>query len=57
MSGGYIKQGHTLTISIAEDLNPINKNIDLFKYWFAAIAFGMLFILVLLQVFILRKIK
>ena len=27
MSGGYKKQGHKLTISIAEDLNPINKKI------------------------------
>lgn len=55
VSGGYKKQGHELTILIAEDLNPINKNIDQFKYWFSAIAFGMLFILVLLQALILRK--
>ena len=55
MSGGYKKQGNKLTISIAEDLNPINKNITQFKYWFSAMALGMLFILVLLQAFILRK--
>ncbi|NOQ69374.1 MAG: GHKL domain-containing protein [Gammaproteobacteria bacterium] len=55
ISGGYKKQGNRLTISIAEDLNPINKNINQFKYWFSAMAFGMLLILVLLQVFILRK--
>jgi len=55
MSGGYEKQGNKLTISIAEDLNPINKNIDLFKYWFTAMALGMLFILVLLQSLILRQ--
>ncbi len=55
MSGGYKKQGNKLTISIAEDLNPINKNIDQFKYWFSAMALGMLLILVILQALILRK--
>ena len=55
MSVGYKKQGHQFTISIAEDLNPINKNIDKFQYWFAAIAFSMLLTLVILQVFILRS--
>jgi len=55
MSIGYKKQGHQLTITIAEDLNPINENIAQFQYWFAAIAFGMLLVLVILQVLILRR--
>ena len=55
ISFGYKKQGVRLTISIAEDLNPINKNIDLFKYWFSAMAIGMLLILVMLQALILRN--
>jgi len=55
ISGCYEKQGNKLTISIAEDLNPINKNIDQFKYWFSAMALGMLLILVILQALILRK--
>ncbi len=55
MSAGYKKQGHQLTITIAEDLNPINKNINQFKYWFAAMAASMLLILLILQTFILRK--
>ena len=55
MSHGYKKQGNKLTISIAEDLNPINNNINQFKYWFSAMALGMLLILVLLQALILRK--
>jgi signal transduction histidine kinase len=55
ISGGYRKQGNKLTISIAEDLNPINKNINQFKYWFSAMALGMLLILVILQALILRK--
>ncbi len=55
MSVGYRKQGHQLTITVAEDLNPIYKNIDPFQYSFASIAFGMLLILVILQALILRK--
>jgi signal transduction histidine kinase len=52
---GYNKQGHQLTITIAEDLNPINFNIKQFQYWFAAMAFGMLLLLVIFQVLILRR--
>jgi signal transduction histidine kinase len=55
VSAGYKKQGQSLTITVAEDLNPINKNIDQFQYRFAAIAFGLLLILVFLQVMILRN--
>jgi len=55
VSAGYKKQGHQLTITVAEDLNPINKNINQFKYWFAAMAIGMLLTLVIIQIFILRK--
>jgi signal transduction histidine kinase len=55
ISGGYNKQGHQLTITIAEDLNPIKNNIKQFQYWFAAMAFGMLLLLVILQVLILRR--
>ena len=54
MSVGYKKQGQQLTITVAEDLNPINENIAQFQYWFAGIAFGLLLTLVILQVFILR---
>jgi signal transduction histidine kinase len=55
MSIGYEKQGHQFTITIAEDFNPINENITQFQYWFSAIAFGMLLVLVILQVLILRR--
>jgi len=54
VSVGYQKQGQPLTITVAEDLNPINKNIDQFQYWFAGIAIGLLLALVILQVFTLR---
>lgn len=55
ISVGYKKHGEQLTITIAEDLNPINKNINQFKYWFAAVALSMLLILLILQAFILRN--
>lgn len=55
LSLGYEKQNNSLTISIAEDLNPINENIDQFKYWFSAMAIGMLLLLVFIQALILRK--
>lgn len=55
ISSGYNKRGNKFSISIAEDLAPINKNIGQFHYWFAVMAFCMLFILVILQVLILRS--
>jgi len=55
ISIGYKKHGHQLTLTVAEDLNPISENIEQFQYWFAAIAFGMLLILVVLQILILRS--
>ena len=55
ISREYTKQGNQLTVSIAEDLNPINKNIIQFQYWLAALALGMLLLLVILQAIILRR--
>ena len=55
ISVGYKKQGQHLTITVAEDLDPITERIDRFQYWFAVMAFSMLFILVVLQVLILRS--
>ena len=55
ISTGYHKQGNELTISIAEDLNPIKENINQFQYWFAAMALGMLLLLVIIQAAILRN--
>jgi len=42
-------------VSIAEDLNPLNKNIIQFQYAFAALALGMLLILIIFQAIILRR--
>lgn len=55
ISAGFLKQNKPLTITVAEDLNPIKKNINQFQYSFAALAFVMLFILVILQAIILRR--
>jgi len=55
VSAGYEKQNQQLTISIAEDLNPVNKNINQFQYSFAALSFIMLLTLVVLQAIILRR--
>ena len=54
ISAGYKKQGHKLTITVAEDLNPINDNITKFKYGFAIMAMSMLLVLVVFQIIILR---
>jgi len=55
ISKRYTKQGNQLIVSIAEDLNPINKNIIQFQYWLAALALGMLLLLVIFQAIILRR--
>ncbi len=55
VSSGYTRQGFPLSISLAEDLNPIRQNINRFIYIFALIAGGILFILIVLQVLILRN--
>jgi len=55
ISVGYKKQGQPVTITVAEDLNPIAENTDRFKFWFAILAFSMLFMLIILQAFTLRR--
>lgn len=54
ISAGYKKQGHHLTVTVAEDLNPINKNIIEFKTGFAVVAIGLLLVLLVFQIIILR---
>ncbi|MCW9012312.1 MAG: sensor histidine kinase [Gammaproteobacteria bacterium] len=55
VSNSFNKKGNQISISIAEDLGPIQSNIKQFQYWFAVMAFSMLFILVILQILILRS--
>ena len=53
-SSGYTKHGNALTISIAEDFNPINNSIHHFIIFFIILTAIILLILVILQIFILR---
>ncbi len=55
LSSAYTLQGKKLGISIAEDLNPIRKNIDQFIYVFISIAGVILLTLIVLQIAILRR--
>jgi signal transduction histidine kinase len=52
---GYIKQGHKLTISIAEDLSEVEADILAFQYHFTIIATVVLLILVGIQLLIVRR--
>lgn len=54
LSSGFSKQGHRLSVTVAEDLNPVKQNISQFQTRFAISAVIMLLLLVALQVFILR---
>jgi len=51
---GFNKQGRSLTVTVAEDLNPVKQNISRFQARFAIVSIVMLLLLVALQVFILR---
>jgi len=54
LSNGFSKQGINLTITVAEDLNPVKSNIRQFRIRFAIVAIIMLLLLVALQAYILR---
>ena len=55
VSNQFLKQGYQFSISVAEDLTPLIENIDKFKNMFALISLIALGILLIIQVFILRK--
>ena len=54
ISNGFIKQGYPLSVTVAEDLNPVKRNIRQFQTRFAITAIVMLLLLVVLQALILR---
>ena len=54
LDNGFSKQGHKLSVTVAEDLNPVKQSISQFQSRFAISAMGMLLLLVVLQAFILR---
>ena len=55
VNNGFTKQGHDLTISVAEDINPVMANLQQFQRRFATGAVVFLLLLVILQAFILRR--
>ncbi len=55
MAFGYQKDGHPITIAIAEDLSPTFRLITEFQQRFSIIAAALLLILVFVQIMILRK--
>lgn len=55
MAFGYQKDGHPITVAIAEDLSPTFRLITEFQQRFSLIAAGLLLVLVLVQIAILRK--
>ena len=54
LSSQFRKQSNVFTISIAEDLTPITKAIEEFRYYFSLFSFVILFSLLLLQVLVLK---
>ena len=54
ISSGFNKQQHPLTITVAEDLNPVISDIEQFQSRFALTAVTLLLLLLILQIFILR---
>jgi len=54
IDNGFIKQGFPLSVTVAEDFNPVKESIKQFKIRFAITAIVMLLLLVVLQVLILR---
>lgn len=55
LTSAYKKKGNYLTISIAEDMGAINKNINQLSFWFALLAIAMLVVLILFQKIILKR--
>ncbi|HED16655.1 MAG TPA: GHKL domain-containing protein [Gammaproteobacteria bacterium] len=54
IDNGFSKQGRSLSVTVAEDLNPVIQSISQFQSHFAMTALGLLFLLVILQAFILH---
>ncbi|MFK5893376.1 MAG: HAMP domain-containing sensor histidine kinase, partial [Pseudomonadota bacterium] len=55
VSSQFSKQGYQFSISVAEDLTPLILDIEKFKNMFALISIIALVLLLIIQIFILRK--
>ncbi len=54
LDNGFSKKGREVSVTVAEDLNPIKQSISQFQSRFAISAAGLLLLLVLLQAYTLR---
>ena len=53
-SGAYAREGQTFTISVAEDVSPIESRLRVFQWLFAGIALAILAALVAVQHYIVK---
>lgn len=53
-SGGFARNGHEFTVSVAEDISPILERLRIFEMYFAFIALLLLFALLVVQHLIVR---
>ena len=53
-SGGYSREGQTFTITVAEDVSPIQSRLRVFQWLFAGIALAILAALVAVQHYIVK---
>lgn len=53
-SGGFSKQGHAFTITVAEDISPIQERLNIFQWYFAAVSLLLVIALVVVQHLIVR---
>jgi signal transduction histidine kinase len=54
-SGGFQKQGQHFTIAVAEDLTPLLESLVRFNWYFAALSFVVLTVLLAVQHYIVRR--
>lgn len=52
--GGFSKQGYAFTVAVAEDISPIQKRLNIFQLYFAAISLFLLVALLVVQHLIVR---
>ena len=52
--GGFSKQGKAVTIAVAENMSPVEADIQKFQFRYAWVSLAVLVLLILFQVFIVR---
>lgn len=55
LTGNFVKQNNSVTISIGEDLTPVTQSIKQFKNYFSIVAATILICLLLMQVIVLKR--